>query len=182
MTAALRRWFRERPIRTSAVLLGSVAPDIPLYLLSLGAFLLFRYGRGWSAERTFETMYGELYFQDPWWIVLHNLLHAPLLLIPVMLLTAAHRWSGRGRGHWLFWFAASCLFHTLLDFGTHYDDGSLTFFPVNWHFRIRSPVSYWDPRHYGREFFAFEVAIDLVLLVLLWYWHRKDRVSVAGSR
>ena len=61
----------------------------------------------------------------------------------------------------LFWFAAACMLHTLIDIPLHYDDGPLVFYPLNWQARFYSPVSYWDPRRYG-----IPVAIMEHLMVL----------------
>lgn len=180
ITLALRRYVQTRAIRTSGVLWGSIAPDIPLYLLSLGGYLYFRQYLRWSSERTFERMYGYLYFNDPVWISLHNMLHAPLILIPVIVIFARSRWKDSGAGNWTFWFASSCLLHAILDFGTHSDDGSLALFPLNWSFRFRSPVSYWDPKHFGREFMLFEVALNILLIALLLRWRRRRLALNSG--
>ncbi len=47
MTAALRTRLRPLPIPRGAFLLGAVLPDVPLWLLSVGGGLYFRYGREW---------------------------------------------------------------------------------------------------------------------------------------
>lgn len=174
VNAALVKRWRDRAIVKSAFLFGSIAPDLPLYLLSLGSFVLYHYVQGWSLAETFRYMFDELYFNHPLWIVSHNLLHSPVVLGVGLLLL--RRWCDRDPSgkSWGFWFLAGCIVHTLLDIPTHVDDGPLLFFPFNWSIRFQSPVSYWDDRYYGREFSTFEAILDVVLLLyLLWQPGRK---------
>lgn len=63
-------------------------------------------------------------------------------------------------------FAGSGLLHALADFLTHHDDARRQFWPVTtWIFQ--SPVSYWDPRHYGEIFGFIELALVILLSTLL---------------
>ncbi len=180
--AALRKGYGKHwGVPLSAVLWGSVAPDIPLYLLSVGGGLYYTQLMGMEARAAAELMFDDLFFNSLWWKGLHNLLHAPLVVLAGLGLT----WSSRGRarrdadlstrtetratriGHWLFWFFAACLVHTTIDILTHAMDGPLILFPFNWDLRFQSPVSYWDPEHYGIPFTIFELTLDVALLVYL---------------
>ncbi|MFQ3583824.1 MAG: hypothetical protein SNJ85_02650 [Cyanobacteriota bacterium] len=40
-----------------------------------------------------------------------------------------------------------------IDTPVHVTDRPLVFFPFNWSYRWRGPVSYWDPRYGGDWFF-----------------------------
>jgi hypothetical protein len=189
MTAALRKRYRRAPIPTFALLLGSVAPDIPLFLLSIGSAFYYRFIVGLSPERTFRHMYDTMYFENPGWIAGHNLLHAPVLLLTAMAVLWPHRRTPRGPGRPLFWFLVACLFHSAVDIVTHVDDGPLLFFPFDWTTRFHSAVSYWDRRYYGAQFATFELALDLALLVYLlggrtvrWLHRRLSRPDVAQPR
>ena len=55
----------------------------------------------------------------------------------------------------------SLLLHSLLDLPVHNDDAHRHFFPFS-NYRFISPISYWDPKHYGSI-----VALIEILLVLL---------------
>jgi len=62
---------------------------------------------------------------------------------------------------------SAVLLHLVLDFGFHHDDGRAHFWPItNWIFE--SPVSYWDPRHYGTLVGGLEVFVALLCCVVLW--------------
>ena len=63
-------------------------------------------------------------------------------------------------------FAASGLLHQACDFPVHADDPHRHFWPLS-DWRFHSPVSYWDPRHYGHLFQPFEFALTLGLLAFL---------------
>src|SRR5512141_1434036 len=98
IAAAIRSRARNLSIPAWPFLLGSVMPDIPLTLLSLGGYIYYRDHLGWSPEATFSKMYGDLYFSNPWWIVSHHTLHAPLILLSVMALCWRFRREVSGVG------------------------------------------------------------------------------------
>lgn len=160
-----------------AVLWGGLAPDVGLTLLTFGAAAWFPAVEGRSLEATFEHVYRELFYDDPAWVVLHNLLHAPLVLLA--LLGVASRLSGRAR-HWLTAFAIGCLLHSVVDVLTHHDDGPLLLFPFDWDTRFHSPVSYWDPAHGGRVLGPIDAAVSLLgggWLLVTWWRARRPGTS-----
>jgi membrane-bound metal-dependent hydrolase YbcI (DUF457 family) len=182
MTAAIRQRAGRAPIATRWFLLGAIAPDLALYALSLGGLLYYTRLQGWSAAASFHYVYDYLYFNNPWWISAHNLLHAPLILLVLLALGWRARWRPGGRGHRLFWFAAACALHSAVDIATHFNDGPLLLFPLEWHTRFASPLSYWDPRHFGRQFAVFELLLDGgLLLYLLRARLRQRRTAHAGE-
>jgi len=80
-------------------------------------------------------------------------------------------------------FSLAALLHTATDLPLHHDDGRPHFWPFSqWVFR--SPVSYWDPNHYGTLWSAIELVLAMALIVILWkrYVHAlaKFVLSVAG--
>ena len=181
INAALRKWVTtngQRTIPRSAFLLGAVLPDLPLFLLWIGAYTYYRYLLGDLSITPMDSRFDQLYFTNPFWIASHNLLHAPLLLLSGLALHWRFRNLPGTRGYWWFWFAAGCLMHTMLDIPTHHNDGPLLLFPLEWSVRFHSPVSYWDPRYFGREFALFELLLNLTLLGYLFgpgLWRRLRR-------
>lgn len=69
----------------------------------------------------------------------------------------------------------SMLIHCLCDLPLHHDDGHRHFFPLS-DFRFESPVSYWDPAHYGDWFLKFEFAF--VAIGTLWLIWKSDRPAI----
>ncbi len=172
---------RGMPIHTKGLLLGSFLPDIPLMVLSVGYVVYHRWLEPMPTQGFFSR-YDYHFFNDPLWIVPHNFLHAPFILA----LLLAVSWPGMRRGHrWmtlLFWLAVGASFHTLVDVFTHNYDGPLLLFPFNWSYRYRGPVSYWDPRYYGRPFTLFEYLLDLAILgYFLVRWRQRRAASASGS-
>lgn len=167
MTAALAKALPHLSIARWAVWVGAIAPDVPLWLLSIGGMLYYRTLRGWSTEATFNRMFDELFFNDPLWVIPHNFLHAPI----VLLIGLAIAVQGLQKGfHWangLFWFLIACLLHTGVDILTHADDGPLIFFPFDWQTRFHSPVSYWDERYHANTFQWFELGLNIVCVAYL---------------
>ncbi len=124
---------------------GSLLPDLPMF----GFYLHQRLVAG-HPER---VIWSERYF-DASWQAFFDVFNS-LPLIAVGLAIAA--WLGRER--WLAFFAAMAV-HALLDLPVHREDAHGHFFPLtDW--RFMSPVSYWDPAHYG----TFVLAIETLAVV-----------------
>jgi hypothetical protein len=142
---------------------GAITPDFPLVLLSIFGGMYFR-STGMTTREAANHMFEKLYFSDPGWISAHHLFHAPFLLAAYTLILyplRKHRVA-----YWLLWFVAGCSLHSLVDILTHYDDGPLVFFPLNWTYRFHS-ISYWDRKHGGAWFGWLELALNIVLLSYL---------------
>lgn len=92
----LRRWNME--LRVPAFLIGSIAPDIPLTLLTVWFYFVPLGGLASTHDELFGPLYDQYFFEEPFWIVSHNTLHAPLVLIGLILVgvTLARRglWLG----------------------------------------------------------------------------------------
>lgn len=166
--AVVKRIGGERiKIAQSAILWGSVMPDIPLGMLSLLTTFYYRVILGDPSPDLMEAVLHPLYFNSPFWISATSLLHSPFAL--GVYLTFLWRWrnqSGTARS-WLFWFFIGCGLHSGIDILTHFNDGPLLLWPLNWQLRFQSPISYWDPAHYGRQFAVFEIILDAGLLLYL---------------
>lgn len=176
--ATIARRVNNPKLVRKAFLWGAVAPDIPLLLMSLSGALYFRL-RNVPLDESMPYMFDRLYFNHPFWITGHHVFHAPLLLGLYALVLYPQRQSPWAQ--WLLWFIAGCALHTLVDILTHYNDGPLVFFPLNWHFRVQS-ISYWDPEHGSRWFAPLELALDLFLLgYLLVPWIKRKRKLSRGQ-
>jgi membrane-bound metal-dependent hydrolase YbcI (DUF457 family) len=134
----------SHPHQKQALLAGSVLPDVPLMLLSVGYVLDRRYLRPHLPDKTrCSPTYNHLYFHNPWWIAAHNLLHAPLPLFVLGLIGYLGRrqpWGDR-----LLWFALGCGLHSLIDIVTHADDGPVLLFPLDWQKRFPFPHQLLGP-------------------------------------
>lgn len=185
ITAALNRMTRDKqtiPINGKWLLLGSLLPDMPLLLLTLG-YLVYNTYIDPIGEFIFGPRYDDLYFNNPFWITGHALFHAPPL-IALYALTGHFFGIKRGRswGVALFSFALGAASHSFIDILTHANDGPLLLYPFDWQLRFNSPISYWDPQFFGREFFVFEHILILVLLVyLVADWLRGRRAKQVAA-
>lgn len=182
MTIAIGKlWKRAKGAPRFALGLGSVAPDIPLYLMSFGGIAFFKYVKGWTNEATFSHLFDRLYFHDPLWIGFHNLFHSPTMLLILGINALLLRKRYPKICTWMLYFLAACFLHSVVDIVTHHDDGPVLFFPFNWDYRFASPVSYWDPAYFGRQFMVFEGLLNLALVfVLLRSWWLGKRIKTAS--
>ncbi|MEM7241172.1 MAG: cobalamin biosynthesis protein CobQ [Pseudomonadota bacterium] len=143
---------RDTPKLLGVALLGGLAPDLSLYLMVFWARLI----NGFS----FQTIFDEKYFSDEWQSVFsvdNSFLVWGVILLLGFLLAR----------NWLKILAAGALTHLVFDILLHHDDGRAHFWPVSdWVFE--SPVSYWDPRHYGHIVGPIEIALVAVMVFILW--------------
>lgn len=157
-----------KAVNASAVL-GSLAPDVSLYLLAINAIFI----QG-IPER---TVFGEMYFSDEWQRVF-AIDNSFFVWLAVLLAGMALK------QRWLLVFGAAALIHLALDMPLHHDDGRQHFWPVSdWVFS--SPVSYWDPARHGLIFGSLEALVCVALCVLLWRrfrgWPARAMTVVAGA-
>ena len=171
---------KEANFSNRALLIGSFMPDVPLLLLTIGYIINRQSNPAIADNAMFGATYDQLYFTNHWWILGHNLFHAPLLIMLYGTIGWVARKRGRAWGMVLFWFAIGCGFHTTLDIFTHVNDGPVLFFPLNWTYRFTAPVSYWDPEHGGRVFAPLEHLLVLIMLIYFSLkWWRKRRMKPA---
>lgn len=140
-----------------AIVLGSVAPDLPM--------IAFYAWCKWQAIPE-ATIWQELYYA-PGWQLAFDLPHA----LPVLGLITFVCW--RLRALWPAAFFAAMLLHGLADFPLHHDDSHRHLWPLtDW--RFASPLSYWDPRHYGAWVTLAEVIAVAFSTALLWRRHTES--------
>ena len=131
---------------------GSVLPDIPAIVMAGWALLVQR--------RDADEVFRVAYFSDAWHAVL-----APAHSVPLWALVLA---GGFALGRDVVKaFAGGGLLHMAFDLPVHADDPHRHFWPLS-DWRFESPVSYWDPAHFGLWVAPLEVAAGLALVVLLW--------------
>lgn len=170
------------------VALGAVAPDVPMLVF----YLWERLARGVSEGR----IWSERYFDPGWQVVFDIPSSIPLLAFALCVLlvlvgrrsTAAEGIPSAGvaatprpaRLTAGALFVASMILHALGDLPLHREDAHRHFFPFS-DWRFTSPVSYWDPDHYGGYAAIGEVFLVLAVSVFLFRAYRgRGRWIVAG--
>lgn len=171
------------PLHMQMLLIGSVLPDLPFWLLTILGEFYFLYiaplpgiGSQATAMQIMVYLHFNRFFTDPLWIISHNFFHS---LIINTLLIGLGWWVWHNGKYWglpLFWLGVSTQLHTAIDIFTHSSDGPLFLFPINWTYRFQSPVSYWESDAYGYLFIMFEYLLDAFILGyfgLRWLRHSK---------
>jgi membrane-bound metal-dependent hydrolase YbcI (DUF457 family) len=154
---------RDIPKRAWFGALGGILPDIPMLAI---VFTLM----AWDTPP--DVIFGRLYWQN-WWQVTNAIGHNFWLWGGLLALSFFMRErlsaSLRAIEGWTLVavFSASALFHTTIDFVCHREDAHMSFWPVT-RWKFISPVSYWDSRHYGDWFGAFEAILGLCLAIILF--------------
>ena len=167
-----------QPKRNIAALAGAFVPDAAIYGLWL-----------WSKAKQIpeQTVWGELYWQQPWqtYTAFGNSapLYAAILFAGVVTTrrvvpmapeirlptqSMADRWRDFvQRQSVIVIFALAALTHLAGDFPVHVDDAHAHLWPLS-DWRFFSPVSYWNPDHYGDWFLLFEIALGIGLAMILF--------------
>ena len=143
--------------RTGAILAGAILPDLPIFLF---------YGWQRLALGTPDALiWTEVYFRPSWQAFFDAFNSLPLAAAGWALAHAA------GLGRAAAFFAAMAL-HAVTDLPVHHDDAHRHFLPFS-DWRWASPVSYWDPQHFGTLAAAGEATLVAVASVLLWRRYRR---------
>lgn len=169
------------------VALGAVAPDVPMLVF----YFWERLVRGVSEGR----IWSERYFDPGWQVVFDIPSSIPLLGIALCILlvligrrstvghipsagVAAAPRPAKLTASALF--VASMIVHALGDLPLHREDAHRHFFPFS-DWRFTSPVSYWEPDHYGGYVAVAEIVLVLAVSVFLFRAYRgRGRWIVAG--
>lgn len=149
VAASLFVWPKEtRWIDASALVAGAVLPDISMF---------FFYGYQKAIGAAESEIWGTLYFQENWQYFFDVFNSIPVAILLFLIFR-------RLKIRWAQLLTASACLHMLCDLPVHHDDGHRHFLPIsNW--RFESPVSYWDPEHFGLIFAAFELTFAIASLI-----------------
>ena len=143
---------KGQPKLNLPIVIGSLLPDLAM-------FWFYFWARG--VQRLPEgEIWGELYYDPVWQDVFDVGNSIPLALLGFAI-AAYYRQPAVTA---LF---ASVLLHCLFDLPLHNDDAHRHFLPFS-NFRFESPISYWDPDHYGNIAAFFEVALVLITSVYVF--------------
>jgi len=148
---------RHRAHVIAPVTAGSLLPDAPM---------LAFYGWQRLLGTPERTIWRERYF-EPAWQAFFDLFNSLPLIAAAWL--AGHLAGWR----WLPWMAAGMALHVGLDLPLHHDDAHRHFWPLS-DWRFHSPVSYWDPAHFGRQMALTEMGA--CGFAAAWLWHRHPEV------
>jgi len=137
---------------TLAILLGALLPDLLMFVF----YFVQRFVVGLPEQQIWE----QAYFL-PFWQNIFDVFNS-IPLIALLLLVAYFK-----RAVFVQVLAISMLLHCCFDFFLHNDDAHRHFYPLS-DWRFISPVSYWDPDHFGRIATAIEALA--VFVALAWIW------------
>ena len=125
---------------------GALMPDLPM-------FGFYIYQRVVLAAPE-ALIWSDTYFQ-PTWRLFFDLFNS----LPILGLAALISWHTRAFRSLAF--VSSMILHCLTDLPLHHDDAHAHFLPIS-SWRFESPISYWDPHHFGRLFGAIEIVLVFV--------------------
>lgn len=145
--AALGR--KDKPKLNTPIVVGALIPDIAM-------FLLFFYE---VAIGTPQMVIWNQKYYSPLWQNTTDLFNSIPIFIAIYLVALHKKWTA------VQVLCLAGLLHLLTDLPLHHDDGHRHFYPFS-DWRFESPVSYWDPNHYGHYWSIFEAILLMVTAYL----------------
>ncbi|NER00391.1 MAG: hypothetical protein F6K30_27455 [Cyanothece sp. SIO2G6] len=151
-----------------AVFIGSILPDVPMFI--------FYFVEKFIYHTPEMQIWRQQYFLTHWQNFFDLFNSLPLIALGFIVM--AWKQSPVGMA-----FFASMALHVFGDLPLHHDDGHHHFFPLsNW--RFESPVSYWDPNHYGSIVAPIEVVVTIIGCIVLFptydSWLGKGAIATIG--
>lgn len=147
--AILRRG--QSPALTWPVLVGSWLPDAALFVF---------YGWAKGVGLPDSVIWQQTYYEPVWQDVFAVGNSIPLAL-------AGWGLAARFKWPWGAALFASALLHHAADLPLHHEDAHRHFWPIS-DVRFVSPVSYWDPDHFGAYGALGELLLVIAASLLLW--------------
>ncbi len=138
------------PNQTIAITVGAILPDVPIFIFY--GITKFIY------QLPDQQIWGKAYY-DPFWQTLIAIVHSFPLAAIALLLCLWWQWDAGAMA------CLSMICHSLLDVPVHHEDAHRHFFPFS-DYRFVSPISYWDPAHYGQWVALVEVVGVLAITPL----------------
>ena len=151
----------ERPEDTFPIAVGSLLPDLPMVIF---------YGYEKLLRRLPESLIWSQAYHDPAWQALFDGLHS----LPLLLVAVAVCWSIQARRSLLLF--AAMILHGIEDMPFHHSDAHRHLFPLS-SWRFQSPLSYWDPHHYGHFIAPLEGLLFALCAAIL-----AKRATSPGAR
>jgi len=136
---------KQRQHHAVVIMVGALLPDLPMLLFYLQA--------KWRGLSESEIWHHDYFAAN--WQALFDTFHS----FPLLGLACFMAWRLQKPVYLVFF--ASMFVHSCFDFPLHNADAHHHFFPLSmWQFH--SPLSYWDPQHYGRVIAVIELFTVLI--------------------
>ncbi len=143
---------KQQPQWNPLIIWGALIPDLAMF----GFYFWLKVATDIPESQIWRTEY----YKPSWQLTFDFFNSIPLALLGMGIMLYAKRTD-------IALLFASILLHCLEDLPVHHDDGHRHFWPLS-NFRFESPVSYWDPSHYGGIVSTLEGLLMLVASVYVF--------------
>ena len=129
--------------------IGALLPDAPMFLFYAVEKIVLR-----TPER---DIWNTRYFLSGWQDFFDVFNSIPIVLLGLVFASLFKK-------KWMVVLFLSMSLHFAFDLPLHHDDGHRHFWPLS-DWRYESPVSYWDPRHFGK----WAASLEAILCAVSFY-------------
>lgn len=166
----------------TAVIIGAVAPDLPVAVVWSWLATAVTLHDGRFHQPAIQVEMDKVYFADSWLVMLHSLLHSPVSLAGLALLICMAGRRSRPLRRLGLALLLGTLTHSLSDIVSHVTDGPLILWPLEDTLRLRGPFSHWDPAFGGVWVSALEALAGAAFcLTRLYKWARRRLETRSGD-
>jgi len=142
----------ESPRYQFHILVGALLPDAPMFL--------FYFIEKEIRKIPEHVIWSHDYHLGSWQNFFDSFNSIPFIILGLVIAWKSHSRAGQ-------FLCMSMMLHVIGDFPLHHDDGHRHFFPFS-DWRFESPVSYWDPLHYGHIVTGVEVFVVLISAIIVF--------------
>ena len=156
---------KTNPERNWPIVLGALIPDVAMFVF---------YGWAKLIADMQEDQIWDVAYYEPFWQNMFDVWNS----IPLALMGIGVGVWLRMRKRWRVWgnaiaiCCASIILHCLADLPVHREDAHRHFWPLT-NYRFESPISYWDPGHYGNIFVLLEIGLAIGLSIYIFRFIRS---------
>ncbi|WP_447971766.1 hypothetical protein [Nitrospira sp. M1] len=137
---------QESPRHQLYILTGAILPDAPMFLFYFIEKVLRNIPE--------HVIWSHDYYLEAWQNFFDCFNSLPFIIIGLLIAWITHSKAG-------LFLCTSMMLHVFADLPLHHDDGHRHFLPLS-DWRFESPISYWDPQHYGHLVTGLEVVVVLI--------------------
>lgn len=172
------RLFGWRGTDARLVIAGACLPDLPI-IVCWPAIAVYTIARDGAFDfAVFRVITDSLYFSENLVSGLHNLLHSPVSIGILVLLTGILLPASPVLRRGCVLVLVGAFSHSLLDVATHIGDGPLVLWPLDQTVRVRGIVSHWDPVYGGIWVTGAEVVVTGLIAVVIALRHYEGPIML----
>lgn len=157
----LLRSFKYKPKFILATVIGAIIPDLAMFLFFAWTFFF----QSMSVEQIFTVEYFKPHWQN--YFDIYNSIPIFFIILFISFILLKLKFITKKVYIFMKILVYSALLHLFFDLFSHADDAHRHFYPFT-NFVFKSPISYWDPDYFGKQFAILEILLVFISSCYIW--------------